>query len=335
MIHSSSSRPKIVVLTPIKNEAWILERFLTVTSRFADLIIIADQDSTDESLEICKRFPKVALVRNSQASYDEAGRQKLLIQEARGRISEPKILLALDADEILAADAISAQGWQTMLQAKPGTVLCFEKPDLFLGTRYCIRYDTPWPLGYVDDGAAHTGKKVHSIRIPTPPGCSYLNLHDIKILHYNMCRPSAIDSRRRFYAVQENIEGLNPFWRRIIYSNNVNNWRLNLAPLKNPTLPGWFLGWEAAGIDMHSIFAAEFYWWDLEILKAFQFYGSTRFWFDDIWDFDWARYTDQISTESSSPVRLMPPPKILQMVVRTTARIVRKAASIRRKATIG
>jgi len=34
---------RIVVVTPVRNEAWILERFLSVTSRFADHIIIADQ----------------------------------------------------------------------------------------------------------------------------------------------------------------------------------------------------------------------------------------------------------------------------------------------------
>ena len=42
--------PKIIVVTPIKNEDWILDRFLSVTSQFADLIIIADQNSTDKSM---------------------------------------------------------------------------------------------------------------------------------------------------------------------------------------------------------------------------------------------------------------------------------------------
>ncbi|WP_260675883.1 MULTISPECIES: hypothetical protein [Nostocales] len=33
---------KIVVMTPVKNEAWIVDRFLSVTSQFADYIIIAE-----------------------------------------------------------------------------------------------------------------------------------------------------------------------------------------------------------------------------------------------------------------------------------------------------
>src|SRR4051812_20136261 len=111
--------PKIVVITPVKNEAWILNRFLQVTSQFADRIIIADQNSTDESVSICQRYLKVTLVRNEFDEYDEASRQRLLIQMARELVPEPKILLALDADEILAANATTTSGWQDMLKAAP------------------------------------------------------------------------------------------------------------------------------------------------------------------------------------------------------------------------
>ena len=82
---------KIVVVTPVKNEEWLLERFLAVTSRFADHIIVADQQSTDASRSICARFPKVHLVSNDSLAYDEAHRQKLLLTEAR-RLSPGKEL---------------------------------------------------------------------------------------------------------------------------------------------------------------------------------------------------------------------------------------------------
>ena len=64
--------PKIVVITPVKNEAWILDRFLAVTSQFADCIIIADQNSTDESKDICKKYPKVIVIDNKSTKYDES-----------------------------------------------------------------------------------------------------------------------------------------------------------------------------------------------------------------------------------------------------------------------
>ncbi|MFO5494935.1 MAG: glycosyltransferase family 2 protein, partial [Cuspidothrix sp.] len=141
--------PKIVVITPVKNEAWILDRFLSVTSQFADHIIIADQNSTDGSQAICKKYPKVILIENKSQQFNEAERQLLLIQTARDLVQEHKIILALDADEILAANATKTASWQKMLQAEPGTILFFEKPDLFDNTYKCIRSGILTPLGYV------------------------------------------------------------------------------------------------------------------------------------------------------------------------------------------
>src|SRR5689334_16635952 len=51
----SESSPRVVVVTPVRNEAWILDRFLAVASRFAERIIVADQRSTDDSRAICAR----------------------------------------------------------------------------------------------------------------------------------------------------------------------------------------------------------------------------------------------------------------------------------------
>src|SRR5438874_12447885 len=40
---------RVVVVTPVRNEAWILERVVSAIGRFADDIIGADQPSSDES----------------------------------------------------------------------------------------------------------------------------------------------------------------------------------------------------------------------------------------------------------------------------------------------
>ncbi len=53
-----NEKPLLICLTPIKNEAWILDRFLKCASLWADYIIIADQQSTDSSIEIAKNILK-------------------------------------------------------------------------------------------------------------------------------------------------------------------------------------------------------------------------------------------------------------------------------------
>ena len=53
------STPIHIVMTPVRNEAWVLRAFLETTSLWADYIIIADQMSTDDSREMAKEYPKV------------------------------------------------------------------------------------------------------------------------------------------------------------------------------------------------------------------------------------------------------------------------------------
>jgi ribosomal silencing factor RsfS len=58
---------KKIVLMPIKNEDWILNFSLSQISKWADYIIIADQNSIDRSIEICKRFKKVSIIKNEES----------------------------------------------------------------------------------------------------------------------------------------------------------------------------------------------------------------------------------------------------------------------------
>lgn len=118
-----TTRPRIIVLTPVKNEEWILKLFLDVTTRFADMVVVADQHSSDATVDICRKYSSVHVIHNEDTTYDERSRQSLLIQEARRLAPGPRILLALDADEIMAADALDTVGWHAMLNADPGTVL--------------------------------------------------------------------------------------------------------------------------------------------------------------------------------------------------------------------
>ena len=278
--------PAIVVLAPVRNEAWILERFLSVTSVFADMILVADQASTDGSREMCARYPKAQLIANPERGYDEGSRRRLMVEEARARVGEPRILLALDADEILAADALDRVGWHSMLSAPPGTVLGFELVDLYQGTDRCMRHDPFRPFGYVDDGAPFQGRIIHGARVPVPAGAPTLRLNDIKLLHYAAAAPARFASKLRWYSCLENVLGTcrPPLKRRLRYLNHLDyTWRGRLEPVR----PEWLNGWESRGIDMHTVPQEPYCWHDVEVLRWIAQYGERRFWLDDIWRFDW------------------------------------------------
>lgn len=309
--------PKVVVVTPIKNESWILERFLSVTSQFADHIIVADQDSTDNSLQICREYPKVTVIRNDSGQYDEASRQILLIRAAREKITEHKVILALDADEILAADAMGSIGWQSMLSAKPGTIIFFEKQDLYPTPYTYVRYPQLFPLGYVDDGADFSPKKIHSTRVPTPEISPKLYVHDVKILHYTWLRTRAQFSKERMYCVIECISKTSPLMpRRRRYSPYSNY--LKLESIK-PTPKEFFSYWESLDIDMKNIQDSEYYWQDFEVLKYFNKYGFKKFWLEPIWEFDWERcriFAQSLAIENIPTSSIQSPPKIFVVMLK-------------------
>ena len=86
-------RPLLIVMTPVRNEAWVLHAFLKTTSTWADFIIIADQMSTDGSRDIIKEYSDdnksktdkadIILIDNKNPYFNEAERQAMLVAKAR------------------------------------------------------------------------------------------------------------------------------------------------------------------------------------------------------------------------------------------------------------
>jgi hypothetical protein len=281
---------QVIVLCPVKNEAWILERFLATASCFADHILIADQQSSDTSRAICSQYPKVTLIENTSSVFNEPERQKLLIEKAR-EIPGSKLLLALDADEILTANILAdLPEWNTVMSSPPGTVIEFErimlwKSPLYYNTLYNKDGIGEWfAVGYVDDGAKHHGQIIHSPRVPIGIHSPRLRLHQIKIMHYQFCDWERALSKHRFYRCFE--RAINP--RR---SPTEIHRLYDIHPVEIrhlcPSRVEWFRGWEERGIDVTTIIQDVNYWWDWEVLKYIADNGVQLFRNEDIWSVDW------------------------------------------------
>ncbi len=316
--------PSIVVLTPVRNESWILERFLAVTSQFADVIIVADQRSTDASREICRRFAKVIVIDNADPEYNERSRQQQLIAAARELVSGAKILMAIDADEILAADSLASPEWADLRRAPPGTALYFEKPDL-LSPPNRQRPSTPFPLGYSDDGRSHNGLFIHSTRIPAGGSIPRLDVPGIRFLHLAMTRPHEFYARQRLYSALENVKRTKSVFQRLAYySPRIIQQRLDAVA--QPTPPSWWQGWRDQGIDLFDSPTAPDNHFNRELLSLFARYGERRFYWDDIWDFDWESLRVNIlATDPAAkvPQRAIHPPSKFQSGALTLLRWLR------------
>ncbi len=196
------NKPLLICITPVRNEAWILNVFLRATSLWADYIIIADQCSTDGSREIALSYPKVILIENDNPDFNEAERQKMLIEKARQIVGD-KILFALDADEIFEANFMRTKDWQKIISSKCGDIFCFRWAQLLSDKKHYWIPNNYFPWVFHDDGEElHKNyiANIHSMRIPYPIDEQQLNyVNDFRVLHFQQINPPRNIAKQRFY----------------------------------------------------------------------------------------------------------------------------------------
>lgn len=279
-------RPKIICLTPIRNEAWILDRFLKSASMWADHIIIADQMSTDGSREIAKRYLKVTLIDNPSEEFNEPERQRLLIKKAR-EIEGQRLLITLDADEIFSPDIFSSNDWHKIVSSEAGTIIEFQLANLAPDLKR-MWYGAYEPLGYMDDNYEHTGNnKIHSGRIPYSEDHIKLKIKSIKIIHLQYTNWRRMESKHRWYQCYE----------RIIYPQKsaLDILRLygHMYGIKSkeliPIPSNWNIKYNLLDLEILRNISKENNWFDDEVLELFDKYGNEKFRKLRIWDNNWIK----------------------------------------------
>lgn len=198
------SKPLLIVLTPVRNEAWILHAFLKATSLWADYIIIADQMSTDGSREIYPQYEKVILVDNPRSEMHQARTRQLLFEAAK-KIEGDKILFALDADEFLSGDFINTLSWQTILNSEAGDVFLFRWINLTNNlTQYTSSIPYHWAIHIDDDimNGTFPDNQIHEWRLPWPRVTNNeYTIEDISFIHFAHTNLFRQKNKTRFYQV--------------------------------------------------------------------------------------------------------------------------------------
>ena len=149
-LDSKGRKTAVICVCPVKNEAWIIERFLTLASQWADYIVVADQMSDDGTTEILKNHEKVIYVYND-GEFNEQARSTLLLNEVRKIKADKKLVFCLDADEALTLNWNNSEEWNLMLEAEPKTI--FEMPwiNLLPHNKDYGLYKGHRKFAYVDD----------------------------------------------------------------------------------------------------------------------------------------------------------------------------------------
>ncbi len=275
---------QIICLTPVRNEAWILDIFLRATALWADRIIIMDQASDDGTREIAASHPKVDLIDNPSATFNEPERQALLIATARQRYPG-SVLIALDADEIFTPEWMTTGACERLRAATPGTRLLARWANARPGMRsyWLGRWVT---CGFVDDGVtAHQGRPIHSPRLPGPEGGDIIHETSTRILHYRGVDRRRMDSKHRWYQCWELLHGQRrDVVRQHRFYHSVETPRLR----KFRRLPRAWRDWyHARGLVIDGYRQDEALWWDRELVQWLHLHGPERFRQLAIWNAPW------------------------------------------------
>ena len=270
---------KIICLTPVKNEAWILETFLKCASLWADQIIIADQMSTDGSREIAKKYPKVTLIDNHSEAFNEPERQKLLINQARLVECDRRILIALDADEVLVGD-IACFVQNKLNEIARGSVLTFDWLNVNSNRRDYWKSKCKMPFGFIDDGSEHCGELIHSTRVPAPKAARFFHMQTLQVLHLQYIDWDRMQSKHRWYQCFERINYPSKSAIDIFRMyHHMYSYKKNI-----PILASSLSFYHEHGINPLQFTKLSEYHWDTEVMKLIKIHGAKYFRRIDLWN---------------------------------------------------
>lgn len=302
-------KPQIIVLTPVRNEAWVLRAFLAATSLWADYIIIADQMSTDGSRDIYREFGDEAIRRKAQGEHccelilidnnrkemHMAATRKLLFDAAQNLIkrsglpNENFILFAMDADEFLTGNFMETKIWQQMMGSNPDDVFCFRWKNVCRDQKSFKYYGPymPWVEHASDDlwEGTYPDNVIHEWRLPWSPNTAKdreFRSDEISFIHVGGLPEKKIFHKNIFYQVST--------IAKVEHVNIVRHWRQyhtisNHLEVVHPLTELDFKIYKENGIDILGLLNLkdEAIHLKNETLGYFDRFGLKKFGVLDIW----------------------------------------------------
>lgn len=207
---NKSNKPNFIVITPVRNEAWILDAFLTCASSWADYIILADHHSEDETKLIAQKYEKVILIDNPTYEWYESECRARLLEEAC-KIQGDKVIFALDADEFLSEGFEKTESWKRIISSQGNEIYCFRWLNVY-DDFYTVEYTNMYfewaahfdsTLDVVSEYRKSETRAIHCSRVPCleEKSCRYIGVDDFWVVHLAKLNHQKIRQKNDFYQV--------------------------------------------------------------------------------------------------------------------------------------
>lgn len=247
-----------------------------------------DQLSDDGSAEIARRFPKVHLAHYPDLTYDDPIRRGMLVDLARALVPEPRILVALDADEFVASDSWQHPEMNEFLSAAPGTVGRMRWINVLPDEPRAWIPQERTDFMFVDDGSPFRGDPMHGPRLPGISSSTTMDLDGPKVVHLQYLDWERMRAKQRWYQAQERVQY--PRKRPIQIYRQYHRMYVIAPHERHPLRHEWFAG---AGFDSAVKFLAverhDAYPADARVLDLLVSHGVERFRRLELWDGKWER----------------------------------------------
>jgi len=306
-IFITSAKPnKIIGLMAVRNESQMVEQALKALACYTDGIIVLDDASDDNTVEVLKRVATecniVKIIEKPEWHRDEPGDKNKLLNA--GRKAGGTHFIVIDADEVFTSNCLDDDYLRKqILTLKPGeTMLCtwiqlwrspykFRCDDsvwsklkgdfIFCDTGKCsyssnfIHTSRSPNIGL--KGKTHTLKAKREQRLPNCKKDFTMGL-----MHFQFVNWKNLLIKQAWYRCLEKIRNPKVDIEHInkIYGRSKDETNIGLVDSPKE----WFIGYNSFDADLYTSVES---WQKKQILQWFEQYGQNYFKQLDIWDINW------------------------------------------------
>jgi len=274
-------KPKIVALVPARNESLLIEQCLRGLALFSDAIIVLDDASEDNTLDIVKSLAQECniekIIAREKWHRDEPFNRSRLFQA--GRDIGGTHFIFVDADEMFTADCLKDNFLRKkILQLEPGDTLVMPWIPIWRDV-YKYRQDRGIPIKpfvCCDDGQCSYGgygsRFIHTGRFPKNLSGKQIVIKTHGVLHFQAVNIKNMGIRKAWYMCIEKIRypefSLELRNKRYDHMTNENGLELKDCPKH------WYSGYD---FFEESIYTQIDVYRRAQIYKWFDEYGFEKF----------------------------------------------------------
>ena len=227
---------KIIGITPIKNESPFIDSFASTLTKVCDKIIVLDDGSTDDTVNLLKNYDKIEVI-NASDNNGWGSKRNTLFNLARDYGATH--MVALDADETLTANAV--ENFDIITSAiKPGQRCTLHWLPMWKSL-YDYRDDNSvWSNSYkdfviCDDGVMnYSGNWIHEPRLPIVTPTKQISSDIGAVFHFQFSSWDAFQIKQSWYRCLERVKNPNKSVSEINHNYSITLDDNNVVTTKAP-----------------------------------------------------------------------------------------------------